>query len=189
MGLLSGLFGIGNKDSTTNTNTTNNYNDNRSVQDASGGGVIGSGQISNSTSSSFDTRDSGNTTITTLDGHAIGLAFDSTNKTVDKAFKFGSDALGFGKDALAFGGDTVDSALSFARQAQTQSQSAISDVFSKALDTSSKQTKTVVDSLNGATHLVETAYADAKGRGAMTDYITMIAIGGALFVAFMATRK
>ncbi|MGM9480305.1 hypothetical protein ACS5PN_03835 [Roseateles sp. NT4] len=193
---MQGGFIKADKQSQTETTTNSTYNDNRSVQDA-GYGVIGSGSVDNSTSSSFYTRDSGNVSNTNsgnssyqvLDGGAIGKAFDSTDKTVSAAFKFGDSALGFGSKALAFGSDTVDSALGFAKQAQAESQSAISSAFDKALKASTDSTRTVVDSLNSTASAVERAFADAKGRGSMTDTITMLAIGGALFVAFMATRK
>lgn len=45
-----------------------------------------------------------------------------------------------------------------------------------------------LDSLNVTSNLVKDAYADAKGRGAMTDKILIGAIGMAGLVALMAIR-
>ena len=207
--------------STNSADQTTNYFDSRRVLgegsvSADGGAVVN--QTSNTTT---------NTTV--LDGGAIGHAFDSTNKTVDSAFDFGTHALGFGSDALrsnnaavtsslnfaadtvstAFGaqdklttktlnfaGDTVGQSLSFAQSAQNKTMSAFGDAlssaqgaFASALSFGGKQTAAAVDSLNQTENLVAAAYNDAKGRGALTDKILMVAIAGALFVAWHATRK
>ncbi len=172
---------------------------------------------SGNTTSTFTTSNSGNTTtnVTTLDNGAIGRAFDSTDKTVKAGFDFGTDALGFSGDtvkgAFKFGTDTVNKSLgfasdamqqafssnegtakdafSFAQKAADRANGSMADAFSSALNFSAKQTQTALDGLNKASSLVDSAYSDAKGRGAMTDYIMMAAIAGALLVAYMATRR
>ena len=53
----------------------------------------------------------------------------------------------------------------------------------------SKQTAQALDSLNTSANLVKDAYADAKGRGALTDKLIMAAVVAMGIVAFMAIRK
>jgi hypothetical protein len=165
---------------------------------------------SGNTTSTFATKDSGNTTNTNsgnttitsnaLDNGAIGASFDSTNQTVSQAFKFGTNALGFGSNALSFGsnalagalsatGDAVGSALAFAQHAQDASMSANSYTLAAALAYGQKQTASALDSLNTSAQMIDTAYADAKGRGAMTDYLLLAAIVVCGFVAYRASRK
>lgn len=66
------------------------------------------------------------------------------------------------KNAFDFSGATVQQSLSFAAQSQ----------------------HTALDSLNSQTQLVANAYNDAKGRGAMTDWLILAAIGMVGLVAF-----
>jgi hypothetical protein len=72
---------------------------------------------------------------------------------------------------------------------QTQTYSQASSALSSAMNTVGNAltfgAKQNADTLGG----LQTAYADAKGRGAMTDKILMLAIAGALFVAFQASRR
>lgn len=207
-----GLFGGGN--SSTNTNTTNNAYDQRQVTDASQGGFVGSGNSIDS-SSTLTTSDSGNTwansgntstasyqnsgntstSYQALDNGAVGLAFNGINTTTKQAFGFGSDALGFAGDAFKRLTDSVSDALNFATQTQKNSYAASSGALDKAvgamtdaLSFGGKQTASALSSLQTSSNVLDRAYADAKGRGGMTDYLIGAAIVGALFVAWKATR-
>ena len=151
--------------------------------------------------------DSGNTYIQTVDNGAVGLAFKGINDTVKEGFAFGRHALGFAEetvgDSLTFARQAqqdasrqVQASLDFAEEAQTrsfaQSSSALTtatNAMGQALDYGSKQTARALDSMTSAAQLVNTAYADAKGRGAMTDYLLMGAIVAVTFVAWRATRR
>lgn len=71
------------------------------------------------------------------------------------------------KNAFDFGTSTVTQSLGFAAASQGQ----------------------VLDSLKTTSQLVANAYNDAKGRGAMTDYILIGSVAMAGLVALMALRK
>lgn len=157
-------------------------------------------------------------TVNVLDGGAIGTAFDFAGATVDKAFDFGTDALASNNRAVAsslnFADDTVNAAfaanqraiqaslnaqsdaLAFAQSANAQAQQnqryaidTAAGSMADALAYSGKQTAVALDSLNGSANLVKDAYADAKGRGALTDKILMVAIGMAGLVAWSAVKR
>jgi hypothetical protein len=138
-----------------------------------------------------------------------GLDFAKDSNT--KAFNFGSEAIaantglvsGIYKFAdkqtskdLSFGTDLFSGALSFAQNANTQahndqqnSLATAENAMGAALKYGASQTAGALDSLNTSADLVKNAYADAKGRGAMTDYLLMAAIGVAGLVAWSALRK
>ena len=63
------------------------------------------------------------------------------------------------------------------------------DVFNKGLSSSTNATNAALDSIASGTSLVKDAYADAKGRGAQTDTITMIALVMAGLVAFASVKR
>lgn len=77
------------------------------------------------------------------------------------------------KQSLSFGTDALSAALGFGKQ---------------ALDYNAKGNNQVLDSLASSTTLVKDAYADAKGRGALTDKIMIGAIAMAGLVAIAAVR-
>lgn len=60
---------------------------------------------------------------------------------------------------------------------------------SRAFDFARKAQVTALDSLNVEANLVKNAYADAKGRGALTDKILIGAIAMSGLVAIAALRK
>lgn len=99
-------------------------------------------------------------TVYALDNGAINRAFDTADFSVGEALKFGSEA-------ISSNGSTVARALDFATTAQ----------------------EVTLDSLNTTANLVKDSYADAKGRGALTDQILIGAIAMAGLVAFAAIRK
>ena len=68
---------------------------------------------------------------------------------------------------LDFGADALSAAFAFGKTANTQAQ----------------------DAMSATASLVKDAYADAKGRGALTDKMIMAAIAAMALVAFMAVKK
>lgn len=76
--------------------------------------------------------------------------------------------------ALDTADTTVDKAFTFGDNALTQVAAA---------------SKQALDQSADATALVKDAYADAKGRGALTDKILMGSVIGALIVAALAVKK
>lgn len=64
-----------------------------------------------------------------------------------------------------------------------------SGILSRVLTQSQQQTGAVLDSLQGTENMVSAAYADAKGRGALTDKILIGAIVGVVLIAFFALKK
>lgn len=62
------------------------------------------------------------------------------------------------------------------------------EVLQKAMGFGVDTQKTALDSLNTQANLVKDAYADAKGRGALTDKILIGAIAMAGIVAFTAVK-
>lgn len=117
-----------------------------------------------------------NTSIysTTLDAsvanNAISSSRDQSIDNLKQSLTFGTSAL---NSAMSSSSDALSSALSFGRA---------------ALDYNAKGNTQVLDSLDNTTNLVKDAYADAKGRGALTDKILIGAIAMAGLVAFAAVR-
>ena len=117
-----------------------------------------------------------------LVGDVVNGHFAANDKTLTKAFNFGTDAL---SGALGF----ITTANTQANNAQSDALQTAVGALTNALSFGKAQTATALDSLNTSANLVKDSYADAKGRGALTDYITLAAIAGALLVAFMALKK
>lgn len=160
----------------------------------------------------------GNISIQTLDGGAIKSAFGFGANALDFAGNAGFKVLDLTKAlsnaAFASNADTINAALSANKYAQQQAYNTVSDSLSfaqsagasaqatqraaldivssgtaQALDFGAKQTSVALDSLNNSANLVKNAYADAKGRGAMTDYVLMAAMGVAAIVAVASLKK
>lgn len=117
-----------------------------------------------------------------LVGDVVNGNFAANDKTLTKAFNFGTD--------------TLSGALSFVTNANTQANNAQSDALqtavgalTSALSFGKSQTATALDSLNTSANLVKDSYADAKGRGAMTDYLLLAGMGIAAIAVFMAFKK
>lgn len=128
-----------------------------------------------------------------LDNGAIGRAFDANDRATAGAFNFGKDALRLSErglsEAFNFGGDAVTSALNFGRATTAAALDASDNAFDRALDYSASATRSALDNLQSTQRLVTTAYADAKGRGALTDKILIGAIGAVALVAVFALRS
>lgn len=105
-----------------------------------------------------------------LDGGAINRSFDTTDAAVRQVLGFGGTAL---NQALEFGADNVDAALDFGLN---------------ALNYSKATTAATLDTLQTTQQMTADAYADAKGRGAMTDKILIGAVVAVAIVAFAAVR-
>lgn len=103
-------------------------------------------------------------TNTTLDGDVALAAINGSVKGEKLALDFGETAL---SKAFSFAGTSEQRAFSFASASE----------------------KTALDSLQVQSNLVKDAYADAKGRGALTDKILIGSIAMAGLVAIAALRK
>jgi hypothetical protein len=147
----------------------------------------------------------------TLDADIVNRALSSVDGVTGDAFGFGKSALSFGSDALGLADSVAGRAitantnaysdsLGFAEGLSKAKDTIISNVFSDALASNDSAVKQVLtygsnasnkayDSLAATSNLVKDAYADAKGRGALTDKILMGSIAAMAVVAFMAVKK
>ena len=95
-------------------------------------------------------------------------------------------------DAAAARSDAFGFAASAAARADNVQQNALDVVAGNTADALAYgkwETGAALDSLNTSAGMVATAYADAKGRGALTDKIMMLAIAGAALVAWQAVKR
>ena len=154
--------------------------------------VLGEGSINAQGGSSV--------TVNTLDADVINRALAANGLTIENAFSFGSEAFDMGAGALRQSFDFGGEALAFADATNARASRQISEAASDALAVGSNSLDkafafgsnsmdrafgTLVDSQN----MVATAYADAKGRGALTDKILIGAIAAVAFVAYAAVGK
>lgn len=95
----------------------------------------------------------------TLDADVANRAIDSSTKNLDMSLNFGTGAM---TKTIGFAGDALKSIVT----GQDRALDAVAD----------------------SNSMVKDAYADAKGRGAMTDQITIAAIALAGLVAFAAVK-
>lgn len=149
--------------SSSSSAQTTNQTDNRRT--------IGSGGISNE-----------NGTVNVLDGGAIANSFRFASNAFDNAIA-GMGAAG--ENATAVVSKANSDALGFAKSANGQAF----NFASKALDFSTSANKQAATTLAESSALVSNAYADAKGRGAMTDKILIGAVVMAGVVALAAVKK
>jgi len=128
-------------------------------------------------------------TINTLDANAINAAFAYGNDASNRSYAFGGRALDFASDTVAgafgFGGQ-ADSA---AARSSAQAYNFAGDALGGALQFGSSALTKAFNSADGAAALVKDAYADAKGRGALTDKILIGAVLAMAVVAFAAVKK
>lgn len=191
-----GLFGGGNSSSTSNT--TNQAFDQRQVTDASNGGVVGSGNTFDS-SSTLNTSNSGNTNTWANAGNTSTFTTSNSGNTTTNVQALDGGAIG---GAFGFAGDafkqltgSISDALDFANASQRNSYAASSGALDKAaaafgdaLSFGQKQTASALSSLQTSANVLDRAYADAKGRGAMTDYLMLAALAAVALVAWKAAR-
>lgn len=194
MSLLGWLFGDNESNSSSSSSTTQTTNNINPFTVAGSQGVSVS---SVNTGGGFVTN---NVSNTTLDGAVAVRAMDNMLTSNQDSLLFASDAQ---KQAYKFSGgiaaesfDFANSSMEFAK-ATTQAAQASTKVANdqaqlsmmKALEYSGKQTGIALDSLTASADMIKDSYADAKGRGALTDYMLMAAIGGAVLVAVYAINK
>lgn len=95
--------------------------------------------------------------------------------------------------AFDLAGRLSDSSVGAVQQLATRSTGQAFDAAQAMASDNTKFLTSVLDRTQRAqdqsTGLVAAAFNDAKGRGALTDYITLAAIAGALLVAFAALRR
>lgn len=116
-----------------------------------------------------------NSTVNVLDGGAIENSFIFA----DRAFQTAVAGVGeAGLNATKVVADANRDALNFAARTDA-----------KALDFATTANAQAADTLANTSNLVKDAYADAKGRGALTDKILIGSIAMAGLVAVMALRK
>lgn len=147
-------------DSESSSSSATNQTDNRRV--------IGQGGIS---------AESSNVSVTnySLDAdvanHVVASGHQDLVSSLDFAAVAGNNAFGFasaaGSSAFNFASDAEGKAFGFAAKANAQA----------------------LDSLNTTSNLVKDAYADAKGRGALTDKIMIGTIAGAVLIALVALQQ
>ena len=172
-------------------------NSKQSTQQTDNRRVIGQNGISN---------ENGTVTVntTTLDANVVNAAFSaitSGNKAqADAGVQALTSALGFGKSALTAAANAQTDALAFAESNSKANNTMAYNVLTDALSSNNstlktafsfadKQTGRAFDSLSQTETLVANAYADAKGRGALTDKILIGTIAAMALVAFTALNK
>ena len=128
---------------------------------------------------------------------ALTAAVGASDRARTQAFDFGADslsgALGFG-DAqnarvLDFGADSLSGALGFGDAQNARVLDFGADALSAAFAFGKTANTQAQDAMSATANLVKDAYADAKGRGALTDKMIMVAIAAMALVAFMAVKK
>lgn len=136
-------------------------------------------------------------TINALDGEALNNSLLFAGNTVNSAFDFGNEsvmgALGFGGKALAAALDASSDALAFADQNSARQTTAAynfaADALGGALGMGTAAMNKAANAFELSTGLVKDAYADAKGRGALTDKILIGAILAMAVVAYASVKK
>lgn len=149
--------------------------------------------------------ESGSTvTVNALDAEVINRMFDSADRTGKLSFDFGGKAMDFGNEALlaslGFGKTALNAALNansdalaFADANSTRNTIAsynfATDALGGSLGFASQAVNKAFNAADQTAAMVKDAYADAKGRGALTDKILMGAIAAMAVVALMAVKK
>ncbi|CAN7409282.1 hypothetical protein [Acidovorax sp. LjRoot194] len=158
--------------------------------------MIGQGGISAEGGSSV--------TVNALDGEVINRMFDFAGKQSGQVYDFGgraldltsdvvNEALGFGSGAMKLAANAQSDALAFAestnKTAQQNSYNFAGDALGGALGLATSAMNKAFNSAEYTGSMVKDAYADAKGRGALTDKILIGAVLAMAVVAFAAVKK
>lgn len=167
--------------SSSNSRQETNQTDNRRV--------LGEGSASAENGSTI--------TINALDGEALNNALLFGREVAGQAFDFGNqsvmEAMGFGGKAMAAALDAVSDSLAFADSNSARQTSAAynfaTDALGGAMSFGSGALNKAANAFELSTSLVKDAYADAKGRGALTDKILIGAVLAMAVVAFAAVKK
>lgn len=113
---------------------------------------------------------------------ALGFADSLTARTGTSLANMLADSLGFADSQAARTNTTVSNAFADLMGSQDS-------LVAKVLNYGGTMTSQVADSFAASTDLVKDAYADAKGRGALTDKILIGTIAAMALVAYMALKK
>lgn len=130
-------------------------------------------------------------------GSVASKAFNFADTSQANAFDFGQTlAKLFGSQVNTSAGralDSVDNATAAAIGATSKATASAFDLVDSLGARETSFLRGVMDQQNeatkGITQLVANAYNDAKGRGAMTDTLMLVAIGGAVAVAIFALQR
>lgn len=136
-------------------------------------------------------------TINALDGDVVNRAFQYGNDVGSAAFQVVTDsvdsALGLSGQALTAALNANADALAFADANATRNTTAsynfAGDALGEAFSFGTNALNRAFGAAGDASNLVKDAYADAKGRGALTDKILIGAIVAMAAVAFAAVKK
>jgi hypothetical protein len=114
----------------------------------------------------------------------LGASLDFASGNMTKGYGFGGQALDFASRNMTKGYGFGGQALDFASGAMTKSYGFSGQALAAVIQGENR----ALDSVAQSNDLVKNAYADAKGRGALTDKITIGAIAMAGLVAFAALK-
>jgi hypothetical protein len=117
----------------------------------------------------------GGSMVSVLDGGAISNALGFAGGAFQTAIAGMGEAR---KNAIDVVQNSNSNALTFAQNSNL-----------KALDFATNANAQASATLDKTTSVLKSAYEDAKGRGAMTDYVLIAALAMAGFVAFNAGKK
>lgn len=101
--------------------------------------------------------------------NAMGLAYAGTSDALARSLGF---ADGVTSNAMGLASDSTGRALNFADGALSSVFGLVSDAMNKVQSGLS----TAADAAASSASMAKDAYADAKGRGAMTDYLLLAAV-------------
>lgn len=134
-----------------------------------------------------------NSTVNVLDNGAINAAFDFAQSSGNQAFALAGKAVseaGAGQArVLDFGADALSGALGFGDAQNARVLDFGADALAAAFQYGAEANTQAQDAIGQTASLVKNAYEDAKGRGAMTDYILIGAILVMGLVAWGAIKK
>lgn len=205
MSLLGLLFGDNESSSNSSSSTTQTTNN---VNPFVAAGSQGVSVSSVNTGGGFVTN---NVSNTTLDGEVAVRAMDNMlnmgqdgllfgANAMQQSYKFAdaqnSKAFALADNSMMFAADASNAAYAFSNATQRAANATTSaamgsaqDSMFAALNYGSKQTSVALDSLSQSANMIKDSYADAKGRGALTDYMLMGAIAGAVLIAVYAIKN
>lgn len=131
---------------------------------------------------------------------AMNRATTAQGNALDAGLSSLLEALGFGRTAMTNTADawgnayasadaSRNSAFSLVDSVVGNSVSLLEDQFNKSRTDSASLVDKVLGQVQGATNMLGNAYADSQGRGALTDKMLMVAIGGAVLIAVAAVWR
>ncbi len=128
----------------------------------------------------------------TSSGAAMQKSYDFSSDALAGAYGYGqksnASAMNFAGDALAGARDAIAGVLSSNGKAQAGAFDFVGGALSSLLGFTNAAEKRAVDSSLDASNTLKNAYADAKGRGAMTDYIIIGVVLVAGVIAWKAIK-